>query len=208
MGPRRVIWVVLALSACRPEATTPIPPDRVGTRGPDTPPNSGARPNDGSPIRQQKFVGGEHGQLRATDPRPVDPPGPGNPPPEDPGCLVEFSIPTDSKLGRYPSIAVRASPAIAHYGGAEPVVVVEVRSPAGATDAFEVPLVNQPTCAYCLPAPGSGGCDHSCTWEPYGAGDIGIGRRLKRTGAHSVRLTLRGTRCRGVGTSGVVHVHP
>jgi hypothetical protein len=203
-----VILVVLAMSACRPDASTPPNADPPRTYGPDERPHSDAPPNDGSPIRQRKFVGESHDARRATAPHPVAGPPPKDPPPRDRQCLVEFSIPADAKLGRYPSIDVTASPAIPHFGGSQPVVVVEVRSPAGTTEAFEVPLVNPPTCAYCLPAPGSGGCEHSCSWEPYAGGDIGIGRRLKRAGDHSVRLTLRGTRCQAVGTTGVVRVHP
>jgi hypothetical protein len=112
--------------------------------------------------------------------------------------VVEFTFPDTGVVGRYPSFEIRAQPPIPYHGqGPEPTAVVVVVAPDGSRTELSIPLVLQPVCAYCLPAKGSGGCDHDCRWDPFSETVESL--HLEMTGPHRVSVRLQDSRCAVVG---------
>lgn len=102
-------------------------------------------------------------------------------------------------MGRYPSYEIEARPPIAYFGkGPEPTAVVVLEGPDGSREQWRVPLVIPPVCAYCLPAPGSDGCDHDCRWEqPFTSTRESF--HVNVIGPHRLRAHLEGSTCAVVG---------
>lgn len=125
------------------------------------------------------------------------------------GCVVQAQIPGESRLGGYPSIAVQASPAIPYFGGPNPpLLIIDLIKPDKQRTHKAVELTYPPVCAFCLPAPGSSGCDHDCRYEPFVESSFGIGRELELAGEYRITLSLENYTCELVGGEGVLVVQP
>lgn len=169
--------------------------------GPKVPAFAEPPPGHGSAHARQQ----EQRQQQA--PPPDDPIDRTRPPDGKSDCVVEFTFPTEGHVGRYPSYEVVATPPIPFHGsGAEPTAIIRIVAPNGKVDEQVMPLVNQPVCAYCLPAKGSSGCDHDCRWEPF-EGNVGS-IYIETTGPYRVTVRLQNSPCELRGDRAVVEGVP
>lgn len=124
-----------------------------------------------------------------------------------PVLVTSLSLPLLACVERYPSYEVVATPPIPFHGAPdEPSVIIRVTAPNGKVDEQVVLLVNQPVCAYCLPATGSSGCDHDCRWDPF-EGTVGS-LHFEVTGRHRVVAQLKNSKCELRGGRAVIEARP